>query len=935
MATQDDAAFLQKYGGYKPAPVSVPVNTIKPIIGGETPEEAAARRAEEARKARSAQLEEEAAARAGRGEQRDIEAKEFTQIGSLRTEFLGIPEVKEFRQVRNATRQIIDLTSKGTPIANIGSVFSLMKILDPGSTVREGEAASVQNAAGVPDRFRNAYNQLLSGQGLSETQRKDMADVARSIYNQRLDGYNELANTYRGLLSELGADPDKQGITLAEPLELQAAAPDKASQLQEAFNKGATLQELNALASTLGISPNQDELLKAIEFRDAGGVGARILPPESGAPEEEMGFFEGLVETVTGSERSTPEIEALPEWTTMPELNELSVAGARTGIGTMFTSPEESVKIIQANYPNVQVRQDAKGNYILRSQDGQEYGIKPGFRWSDVPRALGGILAFTPAGRATTVAGAGAGAALTQAGIEATQAGTGGTFDTGEIVKAGAGGAGGKVLERALPVVVSAVRGTRGGPAAAIPEAAPAPQPTAPTMEALAVPATPRQIIEAGEQANIPVMTSDIRPPETFMGAQMQRIGERIPLVGTGGPRATQQQARQEAVKDFILENAGAIPADIEERIVADVLRKRGDVVEKYTNLKDEVFSNLAGAGEVAVENTIKAIDDQIAELAKARTPAADEAIAKLNQIREQAVGRDIRAMEAFRRDVLGKAWQDEGMSVGASDRVKSAVQNLYGPFNEDMGKFIIERSGKRDYTKWRVANARLSDGIQEAKRSTLKNILRSGEATPEVINNMLFSGKKSDVSALYRSLTPEGKAQARMAIVQRIAKDMGAETGDISPEKFLTQLRKRSDQIGVFFEKAQQEELKGLARVLSATRRAGGAGVATPTGQENFPLLLGALGMGDIFTTGGIGTALGITFASGVRAYESKAVRNLFAALGKTKPGSPAEMRVMDALSKKLKQALPAAPPAAATQMNEQGKPAATPEGVPMVRTQ
>jgi hypothetical protein len=931
MATQDDEAFLKKYGGYKPAPVSVPVTSIKPIIGGETAEEAQARRAREARESRGAEIAEESAARAAREEQRGVESKEFTQIGSIRTEFLGIPEVKEFRQVRNATRQIIDLTSKGTPIANIGSVFSLMKILDPGSTVREGEAASVQNAAGVPDRFRNAYNQLLSGQGLSETQRKDMADVARSIYNQRLTGYNDLATTYRGLMTDLGADPDKQGITLETPLEMAGAAGDRATQLQDAFNKGASLQELNALASTLGISPNQDDLLKAIEFRDSGRAGARILPPESGAAPEDTGFFEGIVETVTGSERSTPEIEALPEWTTMPELNELSVAGARTGIGTMFTSPEESVKIIQSNYPGVQVRQDSKGNYILRSQDGQEYGIKPGFRWSDVPRALGGILAFTPAGRATTVAGSAGGAALTQAGIEATQAGAGGTFDTGEIAIAGGAGAAGKVLEQALPAVVSSVRGMRGGPAAALPESAPAP--TAPAMEALAAPATPRQIIEAGEQANIPVMTSDIRPPETFMGTQMQRIGERIPIIGTGGPRATQQQARQEAVKDFILENAGAVPADVEERIVADVLRKRGDVVEKYTNLKDEVFSNLAGAGEVAVNNTVKAIDDQIAELSKARTPAADEAIAKLNEIRNQAVGRDIRAMEAFRRDVLGKAWQDEGMSVGASDRVKSAVQNLYGPFNEDMGKFIIERSGKRDYTKWRVANARLSDGIQEAKRSTLKSILRNGEATPEVINNMLFSGKKSDVAALYRSLTPEGKAQARMAIVQRIAKDMGAETGDISPEKFLTQIRKRSDQLGVFFEKGQQEELKGLARVLSATRRAGGAGVATPTGQENFPLLLGALGMGDVFTTGGIGTAIGLTFAGGVRAYESKAVRNLLAALGKTKSGSPAEMRIMDNLSGKLKDALPASVPAAATQMNGQAQPA--PDGIPMVRTQ
>jgi hypothetical protein len=260
-------------------------------------------------------------------------------------------------------------------------------------------------------------------------------------------------------------------------------AGDKASQLQEAFNRGATLEELNAIAKTLGITPNQADLVEAIRFRDAKGVGARILPPEAGGAPEETGFFEGIIETVTGSERSTPEIEALPEWTTMPELNELSVAGARTGIGTMFTSPEESVKIIQANYPGVQVRQDSKGNYILRSQDGREYGIRPGFRWSDVPRAIGGILAFTPAGRATTVAGAAGGSALTQAGIEATQAGAGGTFDTGDIALAGAGGAGGQLLAEAIPAVVSGVRNLRRGTAGALPEAIPVPSaPEVPTM---------------------------------------------------------------------------------------------------------------------------------------------------------------------------------------------------------------------------------------------------------------------------------------------------------------------------------------------------------------------------------------------------------------------------------------------------------------------
>jgi hypothetical protein len=92
----------------------------------------------------------------------------------------------------------------------------------------------------------------------------------------------------------------------------------------------------------------------------------------------------------------------------MPELNQLSMASAKTGLGTLLSNPQETAQVIKANFPGVQVRQDQKGNFILRSSvDGQEYAIKPGFQVSDIPRAIAGALAFTPAGRAETLLGAG------------------------------------------------------------------------------------------------------------------------------------------------------------------------------------------------------------------------------------------------------------------------------------------------------------------------------------------------------------------------------------------------------------------------------------------------------------------------------------------------------------------------------------------------
>ena len=188
---------------------------------------------------------------------------------------------------------------------------------------------------------------------------------------------------------------------------------------------------------------------------------ATPMSPEQWAASQPkpMGFFEGLSEQVTGRARATPETQALPEWVTMPELNQMSVAGFKTALGTLLSGPKETVQVLQANFPGVQVRQDAKGNYLLKSSvDQKEYAITPGFTVGDIPRALGGIAAFTPAGRAATIPGAIVAGGATQAAIEASQAATGGEFNKGEVVTAAVTGPVGQILQRVAPPVVQAVK---------------------------------------------------------------------------------------------------------------------------------------------------------------------------------------------------------------------------------------------------------------------------------------------------------------------------------------------------------------------------------------------------------------------------------------------------------------------------------------------
>jgi hypothetical protein len=283
------------------------------------------------------------------------------------------------------------------------------------------------------------------------------------------------------------------------------------------------------------------------------------------AEPQKMGFFESVGEMVTGARRATPETQALPEWTGMPELNQMSVASLKSALGTLVSNPQETVQILKANFPGIEARQDAKGNFILKSSvDQKEYAIPPGFSVGDIPRALGGLLAFTPAGRATTLPGAVAAGAGTQAVIEATQAGTGGRFDTGEVVTAGAAGGAGQVVQRAVQAAAPAVKrtvqratGRPVTPAPTAPVAAPAAR-IEPTLEPMPTPAaTTAPAAPAGAPMGT-AMAPEAAPVAQVATEAFEEVGDLVRKASGSGPGSAAAKAKLADVAQVNLEARSA-----------------------------------------------------------------------------------------------------------------------------------------------------------------------------------------------------------------------------------------------------------------------------------------------------------------------------------------------------------------------------------------
>lgn len=118
---------------------------------------------------------------------------------TVRKEFLG--QAKSYIEIGQAYKKIQESAKDPSAAGDLALIFNYMKILDPGSVVREGEFATAQNAGGVPDRVKAQYNQVVDGQRLTENQRRDFLNQAKNVTRSQKDNFDQtLLPFYKGIV---------------------------------------------------------------------------------------------------------------------------------------------------------------------------------------------------------------------------------------------------------------------------------------------------------------------------------------------------------------------------------------------------------------------------------------------------------------------------------------------------------------------------------------------------------------------------------------------------------------------------------------------------------------------------------------------------------------------------------------------------------------
>ena len=133
--------------------------------------------------------------------------KAFAREKDLRADYTT--QMKPFTDLGQAFKKVEAAALNPSAAGDISMVYGYMKILDPNSTVMQGEQATASNAGGVPDRVKALYNQALDGTRLADPVRQDFYAQARNLIESQRQLQQDIAERYRGIALQNKLDPNQ------------------------------------------------------------------------------------------------------------------------------------------------------------------------------------------------------------------------------------------------------------------------------------------------------------------------------------------------------------------------------------------------------------------------------------------------------------------------------------------------------------------------------------------------------------------------------------------------------------------------------------------------------------------------------------------------------------------------------------------------------
>jgi hypothetical protein len=135
--------------------------------------------------------------------------KGFENEMSLKKTFAAEPVYKAYSEMQSAYGQITDSLKQASPAGDLAAATKFMKLLDPGSVVRESELGMAMAASGALDRATNYAQMRINGTKLTDTQRKDFQQLSNQLFGTATSAYNQKRGEFEQMGSAYGIDANR------------------------------------------------------------------------------------------------------------------------------------------------------------------------------------------------------------------------------------------------------------------------------------------------------------------------------------------------------------------------------------------------------------------------------------------------------------------------------------------------------------------------------------------------------------------------------------------------------------------------------------------------------------------------------------------------------------------------------------------------------
>jgi hypothetical protein len=169
-------------------------------------------------------------------------------------------DLKTSEEMRSSYQRIQRFAG-GQAVSDVALVTAFAKLLDPGSVVREGEAAAISQSGSLSEAFKQSMLNALTGQGqLPPEVKQEIVSLSRSLYYDTAQDARHTIQGYQDRASRGGLG----GETVYLGSDFTSPAQPQSSLRPQSRGQGQQRPDASPQSSSAGSAPSEIQLRSAI-----------------------------------------------------------------------------------------------------------------------------------------------------------------------------------------------------------------------------------------------------------------------------------------------------------------------------------------------------------------------------------------------------------------------------------------------------------------------------------------------------------------------------------------------------------------------------------------------------------------------------------------------------------------------------------------------